>query len=119
MEDVIERHKIEELRRVLVIGIGDIVDHLIGHYLQFFIVVPYLVEQTQVLFRHGGLQLVHHGIGIVSPLAAQFNGGKAIDRRIGLVVHSDKAHHILARPVRLEAGLLSDPVGTLAGNGTL
>ena len=44
VEDVIERHEIGEIRRVLVICGGDTVDHLIGNDLKHFAVVPYLIE---------------------------------------------------------------------------
>lgn len=84
-------------------------------------------QKSQKFFQIG----VGHGRGhaldeledVVAALAAQFGGGKLVEGHVGVqsfcILYADEARHVHLRSVGLEACLLSDPVGALAGNGAL
>ena len=44
IEDVIERHEVDEIRRILVIRGGDAVNNLVSNDLKHLAVIPYLIE---------------------------------------------------------------------------
>ena len=65
------------------------------------------------------LEFVDHRIGIVATLASQLHGSKSGYGHVSLIIDNGKAHHVLSRLIRLEAGFLANPLGTLLGNGLL
>ena len=88
IEDVIERHEIDEIRRVLVICGGNAVDHLVGDNLKHLAVIPYLVEVSKQSTGKG-LILYDCGTDYIALFAAQFNRSEVIDRCIADTVNYD------------------------------
>ena len=60
VEDVIERHKVDEIGRVLVICGGNAVDHFVCNDLKHLAVIPYLVEVSK---QSAGKGLIFHDCG--------------------------------------------------------
>ena len=88
IEDVIERHEVDEIGRVLVVCGGDTVNYLIGNDLKHFAVIPYLIEVGK---QSAGKGLIFHDCGAdyIAFFAAQFNRSEVIDRRIAYTANYD------------------------------
>ena len=118
IEDVIERHEVDEIGRVLVVCGGDTVNYLIGNDLKHFAVIPYLIEVGK---QSAGKGLIFHDCGAdyIAFFAAQFNRSEVIDRRIAYTVNYDLSLNGFVADIRLESDLLPDPLCTLSCNGFL
>ena len=112
-EDIIEGDEVDEIRRVFVIGCGDIFDHFIGYHLHSGWIIPKGIEKVYVGGGERCVRLLHHVICIVSPLASKIHCSETLHRHIVFIIDVDEAHHVLIRNVGLECNLRPDPVRAL------
>ena len=45
MEDIVKCYEIEEIGRVLLVSVGNILYHLVGNNLQLLAIIPKLIEE--------------------------------------------------------------------------
>ena len=111
---MVQRHKVDEFRRVFVVGVADIVQHNIRHILHFRFVIPKGIEQLHVLRGEWCFHAVDHVVGVVAALTANINCGENVDRHIGRLLrfrgNGHKTAHILASCVGFERCLAADPL---------
>ena len=117
VENIVERNEIDKLRRIFLVGVGDVVEHLLGNDLQFFAIVPHLIEKIQVELRHRSICTLNELIGIITSFTPEVNSCKSCDGHIIDIIDVDEAHHIFIGAVRLKTSLLPDPFGTLLRYG--
>ena len=122
-EDMVQRHEVNELRRIFSIGCADVFDDHIRHVLHFLAVVPKLVEQLHILMRKRRLHAVDHVVCIIAALTADIHRGESGDRHIGSLrtssIEGHKARHVLAGGVGLELCFSANPVSALLRDGAL
>ena len=123
VEDVVERDEIDEVRCVLAIHILDVFDDGLRHVCEVLLVLPEVVEVLEESVTHGRGHPLDELEEVVAAFAAQFRRRELVERHVGeqvvLVFHVEEALHVHLGDVRLEAHLLTDPVGALAGDGAL
>ena len=111
---MVQRHKVDEFRRVFIVGVADIVQHNIRHILHFGFIIPKGIEQLHVLRGEWCFHAVDHVVGVVAALTANINRGETVDRHIGRLLgfrcNGHKPAHILAGCVGFERGLAADPL---------
>ena len=122
-EYVVEHHVVDELRRVLVVGISDILDDGVRHVLHLFAVVPERFKELHILRGEGSLHTVDHIVAVVSTLAADIHRGEPAQRHVGHllrgIVDGHEAAHVFPGDVGLEDSFLADPLCALLGDSTL
>ena len=69
VEDIIERNKVDKLRRVFFVSVGDIVEHFLGNDLELVAVVPNLIEDLKILLREWSLHLIDCDSEAIAALA--------------------------------------------------
>ena len=82
VEDVVQGHEIDVLRRILHICGSDTVQHLIGDILQLLRIIPDHIEQLKELSALGIIGFDHDVADAVPPLEPQVHGCESIQRGV-------------------------------------
>ena len=85
-ENIVESHKVNEVRRILIIGSRDAVDHLICDDLKHLTVVPDFIEVSKQSAGKG-LVLYNCGADYIAFFATKFNRSKVVDGGIAYAVN--------------------------------
>ena len=88
VENVIKRHKVDEIGRVLVVCGGNAVNYFISNDLKHLAVIPYLIEIGK---QSAGKGLIFHDCcaDYIAFFAAKLNRCEVVDRRIAYTVNYD------------------------------
>ena len=85
-ENIVESHKVNEVRRILIIGSRDAVDHLTCDDLKHLAVVPDFIEVSKQSAGKG-LVLYNCGADYIAFFATKFNRSKVVDGGITYAVN--------------------------------
>ena len=117
---MVQRHKVDELRRILIIGRTDVGDNHICHILHLFPVIPECFKQLHILGGKRCFHPVDHIVAVIASLTADIHCGKAIQGHIGGLLNRGidchKSTHIFPSNIGFEGGFTPDPLSTFSGN---
>ena len=119
VEDVVQGHEVDVLRRVLHICGGDAVQHLVCHILQLLRIVPYHVEQLKELSALRIIGFDHDVADAVPPFESEVHGSEPVQRGVRYsavtIRDADEGVHCGGSGVGTEPRLLPDPIRTFLG----
>ena len=123
MEDVVDRDVVNELRCVLAVGGGEVVDHDSGNVLHLRFIVPQRIEYAQELLTLRRIQFLDEVERIVAALTADPDGRKLRERVITRIAavpfHVQQTLDESVRAVGFELDFAFDPLDAFPGNGFL
>ena len=120
MENIVERYKVNEVRRIFLIDGSDAIHDRLGHFFKLRFIKPTFVELVDVIVRKRGRN-PHAKIGnVVAFFYTKAHRRKLVERRIKRVVigllYMHKRLIVQVGYVRPEFYLLTNPLGALHRN---
>ena len=122
-EDIIECHKIEQFRRILLIDRRDHVDDFIRYIREFFFIIPDSFKEIQKFFAGWIFKPGHHVTDVVPTLASKINCRERVHRHIGIgvlrIFNDKEIIHSFSGRISSKRSLAAHPVSTLFCNSFL
>lgn len=123
VEDVVERHKINQGGRIFGADGREIFDDGFGDVFEILIVIPQRVERSEENIGRGRLDSIDEIIHVIAALAAEIDAGKTVQRRvgnsIGFGLDEGKADHKFVGDVGFEGCASTDPLDAISSDGAL
>ena len=120
---MVQRHKVDKLWRILIIGCADVGDDHICHILHLFTVIPERFKQLHILGGKRRFHSVDHVVAVIAALAADIHSGKSIQGHIGSLfrggINGHKSAHIFPSNIGFENSLAPDPLSAFSGDSPL